>query len=200
MHVSWAGVRDDYEFWKMIDRWLFYWTSTSGLHGPDKKGPILKALTSRSLNVTGAGTCCLAIRSLMNLHKLSRISHQPRHWLQKTAATTQNSRQIINKLSLNYLVFLPLWRKHFSGVNLTASLGILVGGRLFLWQPWWYCGRIPSSSTRYGWTQDTRITSFLLTYKHSQGHWCLFMQLKYVVKYQICEKGHWLPTFELRVK
>ena len=99
----------------------------------------------------------------MNLHKLSRISHQPRHWLQKTAATTQNSRQIINKLSLNYLVFLPLWRKHFSGVNLTASLGILVGGRLFLWQPWWYCGRIPSSSTRYGWTRDTRITSFLLT-------------------------------------
>ena len=147
-----------------------------------KKDQSSKHWLAESLNVTGAGTCCLAIRSLMNLHKLSRISHQPRHWLQKTAATTQNSRQIINKLSLNYLVFLPLWRKHFSGVNLTASLGILVGGRLFLWQPWWYCGRIPSSSTRYGWTQDTGITSFLLTYKHSQGHWCLFMQLKYVKK------------------
>ena len=30
-------------------------------------------------NVSGAGTCCLAITSLMNLHKLSRISHQSHH-------------------------------------------------------------------------------------------------------------------------
>ena len=139
----------------------------------------------------------------MNLHKLSRISHQPRHWLQKTAATTQNSRQIINKLSLNYLVFLPLWRKHFSGVNLTASLGILVGGRLFLWQPWWYCGRIPSSSTRYGWTRDTRITSFLLTRTSihratgvSSCNWNMWWNIKYVKKVIGCLPLSWESSNE----
>ena len=86
------------------------------------------------------------------------------------------------------------WCK-FDGVIRDLGWGkvIFMAALMILWQ---------NTQLQHSLWVDTGHTDNILsfnTYKHSQGHWCLFMQLKYVVKYQISEKGHWLPTFESQV-